>query len=99
QTCALPICFHCTLACHAVSTGLPSWVAGLYFQRPAQDKAASSRRGYPLDLDTVTSLTLPSVMTLKERSVVPSSFRRTEVSGYLSRQVCGRPTDTGVVTD
>ena len=66
-----------TFAVCWVATGLPSCVAGLYFQRLFTIvQAASSRRGLPLEVATAHSLTDPFGSMTNLMATVPCSCRR-----------------------
>ena len=71
-----------TFAVVFCATGFPSCVAGLYFQRfLTMVQAASSRRGFPLDVETAHSSTLPSGLITNLIATVPCSCKRMEIAG------------------
>src|SRR5262245_62914387 len=71
-----------TFAVVFCATGLPSCVAGLYFQRfLTMVQAASSRRAFPLVVVTAHSLTLPSGLITNRIATVPCSCKLIVMSG------------------
>src|SRR4030095_10044217 len=74
-----------TFAVVFCATGLPSCVAGLYFQRfLTMVQAASFRRGFPLVVVTAHSSTVPSGLITTLIATVPCSCRRIEIAGESS---------------